>query len=313
MKEKLRKWKRRIKRTKIVQLWLRSKWREDLKAKKLNANPRQFSNELFQRHYHRDINWDNPTIFDEKCMVLKCSEYLDNALVIQCSDKYRVREYVKECGLEHILNDLIDVWEEPSQIDINRLPNQFALKRNNDCGGILVVSDKDSETDLQSKITKLAAGLNRKYGVVTGELHYQKINPCIVCEKYIGEEDGSFPYDYKFYCMNGTVRCVLVCKGRESEKTFDRYMVDHNFQLLDIRPDDPPHTNEDIQPDRPVLFEEMIKIAEKLASPFPFVRVDLYEYQNRVIFGELTFTPRGCIHDNISREGQKLLGDWLEI
>lgn len=313
MVQTLKRIKKTIKQSKVVRLWKRSKLRENMVARKLNKDPRKFSNHMFKLHYHRNIDWENPVLFDEKCMVLKCTKYYKNDQIIQCSDKYRVREYVISCGLEHTLNDLLGVWDDASQINIEELPKQFALKCNNDCGGVLVVSDKDMETNLQARIKKLNSRLTRKYGVNTGEIHYQDIKPCIICEKYIGEKDGSFPNDYKFYCMNGKVRCVLVCKNRDDKDKFDTFMVDEQFKLLDIRKNQFVHTDEELEAEKPALFEEMIKTAEILAKPFPFVRVDLYNFENKVLFGELTFTPHGCIHDHISLEGQRLLGSWMEI
>jgi len=313
MAQKLKRMRQKFRQVKNVRMGKRSKICEKILAWKLNRDPHKFSNRIFKKQYHRDIDWNNPVLFDEKCMVLKCTKYLKNDQIVQCTDKYRVREYVTSCGLERTLNDLLGVWDDASQINIDELPNQFVLKCNHDSGGVLVVPDKEREKNLQARIEKLNARLKRRYGVRTGEIHYQDIKPCIICEKYIGEDDGSFPSDYKFYCMNGKVRCVLVCKNRDDRDKLDTFMVDEQFKLLDIRRNQFVHTDEELEAEKPALFEEMIKTAEILAEPFPFVRVDLYAFDNKVLFGELTFTPHACIHGRISMEGQKLLGSWMEI
>lgn len=319
IKQLIKKVLRSIWNSRLLKLYRRSRLREEIKARQLAADPRKFSNRLFKKHYKRDINWNNPEMLDEKLMILNSTVYYKNQMIIDCADKYRVREYVESCGLKHILNDLYGVWNTPEEINIDELPNSFALKKNNDAGGVLVVRDKKTEENLEEKIAKLGKNQNRKHGICSGESHYQYIKPCIICEKYIGEEDGRFPYDYKFYCMNGEVRCALICVDREKkDEVLGLFVVDRNFQIdseaqIMSKSWEKQYKTEDILKYRPKLWDELMATAEILSKPFPFVRVDLYEFQNRILFGELTFTPRGCIHDYFSMEGEKLLGSWLDI
>ena len=310
---------RSIWNSRIVKLYRRSRLREEIKARQLAANPKRFLNRLFKKHYKRDICWDNPELLDEKLMILNSTVYYKNQTVIDCADKYKVREYVESCGLKHILNTLYGVWDTPDQINIDELPESFVLKKNNDAGGVVVVRDKSEEKELDKKINNLGKNQNRKHGVCNGESHYQYIKPRIICEKYIGEEDGRFPYDYKFFCMNGEVRCALICVDREKkDEVLGLFVVDTNFEIISegnimSKSYGKQYTSDDILKYRPKLWAELIKTAEILSKPFPFVRVDLYEFQGEILFGELTFTPRGCIHDYFSMEGERLLGRWLEI
>lgn len=280
----------------------------------VNMHPEQVSNKKFKACYHRDIDWEQPVMFDEKLMVLKCRQYRKNELVIQCCDKYRVQEYVKACGLGSILNEQYGMWKRAKDIPLEELPDRFVVKRNNDAGGVLVVTDKAKEPRLERKLKELESGLSKKHGILWGELQYQYIKPCLVAEKYIGLEDGSFPYDYKVFCMNGRACCTLVCVGREDHDSLLRFMVDREFQLIDIMCEkEKPQKNEEIQSWKPSGYDKMLAAAEKLAAPFPFVRVDLYEVEGKLLFGEMTFTPMSCINDYFTPEGQQLLGSWLQI
>lgn len=274
-------------------------------------DPKLHTDMYYFRAYKKHINWENPDKLDEKLGILKC-KYGHNELSVQCADKYRVREYIEKRGLGYILNELYGVWDTWEDIDISSLPEKFALKRNNDAGGVLVVDNK-AAADLKERVKKLGEGMNRECGLGAAELQYSRIEPCFIAEKYIGNNDGSFPYDYKFFCMNGKVRYILVCIGREKGKKMLRFIVDRDFILCPIMQGEQIVTNEEIQKYKPSILPEMLKIAETLSEPFPFVRVDLYDYNGKVLFGEMTFTPMGAVNGYINKEGQLLLGKYLDV
>ncbi len=290
-----------------------TKRKKGLKEKEIRTQPEKYGEENYYYIYGKHIDWKNPVLFDEKLTILKTGLYANNALVSQCADKYRVREYVEECGLQHILNELFDVWTDYREIDIAKLPDKFALKRNNDAGGVLIVQDKKQETQLKEKIEKLGKGTVRNYGLIFAEYQYQHIEPCYICEKYIEDETGRYPHDYKFFVMNGKVRYILVCVGREEKSKMLRFLVDRDFRLFPVMPEEKQVTDEEIQQYRPQILNEMISVAERLAEPFPFVRVDLYQYEGKVMFGELTFTPMGALNTYINEIGQWIMGSYLDI
>lgn len=180
-------------------------------------------------------------------------------------------------------------------------------------GGVLIVKDKKQETQLEEKIEKLGKGTVRNYGLIFAEYHYQHIEPCYICEKYIEDESGRYPHDYKFFVMNGKVRYILVCVGRDDKKSMLRFMTDRDFRLFPVMPEERQVTEEEIQQYRPHALNEMISVAERLAEPFPFVRVDLYQYEEKVMFGELTFTPMGALNTYINTIGQWIMGRYLDI
>ncbi len=287
--------------------------KKGLKEKEIKTEPKKFAEENYYYIYGKHIDWKNPVLFDEKLTILKTGLYFNNELVIQCADKYRVRQYVEECGLKNILNELYGVWTDYKEIDISKIPDKFALKRNNDAGGGLILKDKKRETQLKEKIEKLGEGTVRNYGLIFAEYHYQHIEPCYICEKYIEDESGGYPHDYKFFVMNGKVRYILVCVGRDDKNNMLRFMTDRDFRLFPVMPEERQVTDEEIQQYRPQVLNEMISVAERLAEPFPFVRVDLYQYEEKVLFGELTFTPMGALNTYINSIGQWIMGSYLDI
>lgn len=179
--------------------------------------------------------------------------------------------------------------------------------------GGYIVKDKKQEKDLEEKIEKLGKGMVQNYGLIFAEYQYQHIQPCYICEKYIESEEGRYPYDYKFFVMNGKVRYILTCIGREAKDKMLRFMTDREFRLFPVMPEEIQITDEDIQQYRPQILDELISVAERLAQPFPFVRVDLYQYEGKVLFGELTFTPMGGLNTYINSIGQWLMGSYLDI
>lgn len=284
-----------------------------LKEREMRTEPEKYGEEIYYYTYGKHIDRKNPVFLDEKLTILKTGLYANNELVTQCADKYRVRQYVEECGLKNILNELYGVWTDYKEIDVAKLPNQFALKRNNDAGGGVIVKDKKKETQLKEKIEKLGKGMTRDYGLFFAEYQYQHIKPCYICEKYIEDESGGYPNDYKFFVMNGKVRYILVIVGRETKNNMLLFMTDRDFRLFPVMPDEKMVTDEEIQQYRPQVLSEMISVAERLAEPFPFVRVDLYQYEGRVMFGELTFTPRGALNTDKNMIGQWIMGSYLDI
>ncbi len=289
------------------------KRKKGLTEREMRTEPEKYGEEIYYYTYGKHIDRKNPVFLDEKLTILKLGLYANNELIIQCSDKYRVRQYVEECGLKHILNELYGVWTDYKEIDVAKLPNQFVIKRNNDTGGILIVKDKKKETHLAEKIEKLGRGMTRDWGLFFAEYQYQYIEPCYICEKYIEDESGGYPNDYKFFVMNGKVRYILVIVGRETKNNMLLFMTDRDFRLFPVMPDEKMVTDEEIQQYRPQILSEMISVAERLAEPFPFVRVDLYQYEGKVMFGELTFTPRGALNTDKNMIGQWIMGSYLDI
>ena len=259
----------------------------------------------YKRIFGKRINFNSPENFNEKILWLLFN--WRHPLVVKCADKYKVRDYVKECGYDEILNDLIGVYSDANDIDFENLPNKFVLKCNHGCGYNIICEDK-SKFNQQDAIQKLNRWLKEKYGKKHCELHYDKITPMIICEKYIDTLNSPLPVDYKIYCINYEPIFTLVCSDRHTNVKLDYF--DLNWNTLQYT--DESYKSNNIF-EKPSSFNNMIEIAKKLAAPFPFVRVDFYEVNGKAVFGEMTFTPAGgmltCNYDDVIQK----LGEMIKL
>lgn len=253
----------------------------------------------------KKLNLDNPKYFNEKLMWLNL--YDNNILKTKCSDKLLVRDYVTEKGCATILNDLYNVYETVEDIKWDRLPNKFALKSTYMAGSNVLCSNKYNLNIKDAKYI-LKKGLRPKLLNTTTELHYSSDTNKIICEKYIETDDGLLPKDYKIYCFNGEPKAILAMKGRDKD-------ISKIFYDLDWKPlkkySNKETSNADIE--KPNNLKSLIYYARKLSEDFPFVRVDLYDTGEKVIFGELTFTPAGCLSKAHNAEGDKYFGQLLQL
>ena len=272
------------------------------------VSPVWCSKYLYQKAFGRPLDLDNPVTLNEKLMWLKLNVYGDDDLVTRCADKYAVREYVEAAGCGEILNDLYGVWETPEQIDWEQLPEKFILKCNHGCGYNSICTDK-AKMDTADCKKKLKKWLSRDFWRFASELQYRKIPKRIICEKLLCE--GSAPVDYKFYCFHGEPVCVLACCERE--KGWPKfYFFDCDWNFMPITKDGKKEA-EDFTLPKPTQFSRMVEYARKLSRPFPFVRVDLYEAEEEVVFGELTFTPGACLDSARLPETDLMFGKMLRI
>lgn len=206
------------------------------------------------------------------------------------ADKYEVRKYVTEKGLDNILTPLIAVYESADEIDFDVLPDRFALKANFGAGRNIICTDK-TKLNKENCREKVRAWLNpRQYSVA--ERHYNLIPKKFICEEFIDDGTGGFPVDYKFMCIHGKVHCILGVSGREQgHGSYMPYTTDWQPIQEYYRGNS---TATELLP-KPENLEEMIRVAEQLAEGIGLVRVDLYSNGSRIWFGEITLTPGGCI------------------
>lgn len=243
----------------------------------------------------KQLSYKHPQNLSEKLMWL--SRYWQHPLKTECADKYLVRDYVKKCGFDDILIPLYGVWNKAEDIDFDKLPEQFVLKCNHGCGYNIICKDK-RKINKEEIIKKLNGWLNETYGLEYFEFHYSKIKPRIICEKYLSSLEKSV-IDYKFLCLNGKPETILVCHNRDENghPEFISYSLD--WKRVNYLNESSDSKRELPQPSK---LLEMIDIAKRLSRPFPFVRVDLYEIDGHIYFGELTFTPQANILDYYTEE-----------
>ena len=233
------------------------------------------------------MNWKNPRTIQEKIQWLKL--YDSTPLKTLCADKFRSKDYVvRKIGAEYVI-PLLGVWNDPDEINLDTLPNQFVLKCNHGCGMNIIVRDK-SKFDLESAKEKLKAWLAVDYGMFAFEFHYSKIFPKVLAEEFIHELDSDEIPNYKFYCFNGEPQFIQFENESNSRHLT---MLNLDWKLMPFQRSD--HETHSTLPSKPKKFELMKKLALKLSEDFSFVRVDFYELGNQILFGELTFTPTGGI------------------
>jgi hypothetical protein len=249
-------------------------------------------------------NIKNPKDFNEKLHWLNFS--MNDPLMTACGEKFDVRTYATQCGCDELLNDVYGLYRSVDEIDWASLPNQFVLKCTHGCSFNLICLDKDTINQNEVK-KKLNKWLKKDFSKYLNERHYAGMPRRILCEKYLGMGAGKLPWDYKVYCFHGQPKLVLVVKNREVASKYGIY--DAAWQKVPIL------SAEDSCEERmekPHCLAEMLKHASTLSKPFHFVRVDFYEVEGKLILGEMTFTPSGCMED-YTREGLQLMGEMLDL
>ena len=251
------------------------------------------------RHRKKWPNFTHPADLSERLLSARFKPDFDK--FAPYADKILVRDYVKSKGLGHLLLKHYGFWDKPEDIDFESLPDKFILKANNGCGNHYVCTDKNKLEFKEVIATlnhSLASGLNSK------ERHYRAIVPKVLCEELLETPDGSAITDYKLLCINGEPSHFLIITERDVHKRC--CAVDENWVEIPhyIRPDLRPTK----VPAPPHNLQQMVKYARILSADFECVRVDFYEHNNKVYFGELTFSPTGGFMYSYTDEAIKELG-----
>lgn len=262
----------------------------------------------YREVFKKKLNLDNPKTLNEKILWLKHKKYMHDPLVIQCVDKYRVREYIKECGCGEILNELYGVYDDPSSIPWDSLPDKFVLKWNFGAGMNIVCSDKNS-LDYKRVISQLKKWGRVRYWLPHSEMQYKYTPKKIICEKFLQDDQSpDVVPDYKVYCFHGNPETIFVMhdRGHDIKSEF----FDMEWNLLE-------NTNKYSSPDhitqKPKCLKQMIEVSKRLSKPFPFVRCDYYIVNDKLYFGELTFTPAGGFYVSQTNIHGKEMTDYLEV
>lgn len=220
--------------------------------------------------FGKKINLDNPQTLNEKILWLKLYRYMKDPLVIQCADKYRVREYVEKCGCGRILNELIGVWESANQIPWEELPNQFALKWNFGFGMNIICSDKKN-LDPKKAVSQLRAWEKSKPWLPYSEMQYKYTPKKIICEKYLSEIiPNTSITDYKVYCFHGKPLAILVMHNRNHGSSNQSNNMRTEFFDATWRPltNTSKYKNVDVPSEMPVCFDEMMNISMMLSRAY---------------------------------------------
>lgn len=268
---------------------------------------RLYINLMYFHHFHRLPNLKNPQTYNEKLQWLKLFDRRPEYSVMV--DKYLAKEYVaKVIGKEYII-PTIGVWDSIDEINWDRLPNQFVLKWNHDSGSIIICKDK-SQLDKDGAIRILKKNEHSSGYWYGREWPYKNVKPCIIAEQYMEDEDGELK-DFKFFSFDGETKAMFVATDRfnkEEDTKFDFYDMQFNHM-----PFTNGHPNASRQIKKPQNFELMIQLASKLSKGYPHIRVDFYEVNGKVYFGELTlYHWSGFVPFNPPKF-DKLFGDWIKL
>lgn len=252
-------------------------------------------------------NWQNcwpnlkhPKNFNHWLLQTSLENSLDSKmrkLIPLCVDKYTVRQYIEKMGYGDTLNDCYGVYERVDDIDFYALPQQFVMKMTNASGRNYICTDK-SKCDWQVVRSKFSEWLeDTDFGWQTGEWQYRLIRPRIVVEKFLENLGESSLIDYKFNVINSKVYSCFVAYNRDNNDA-------HNCQVCFDDYDREWNRTEAIKPGwhisrkmiaKPVNYDRMIEMAETCSRIFPYCRFDVYEIDGKIMFGEMTFTPQGCV------------------
>ena len=230
------------------------------------------------------MNLDNPQTFNEKLQWLKIHDR--KPIYTTMADKYAVKKYVADkIGGKYIIPTL-GVWESFEDINFDILPNQFVLKCTHDSGGIIIVKDKNN-FDKKSARKLLERNLIRNFYYCGREWPYKNVPPRIIAEKYMEDSQDKELRDYKFDCFDGKVHALLLVTNRHGKGKMYFDYFDSEFSHLNLT--NHWHSNAPVTPRKPYSFDTMIELAKILSTGIPHVRVDFYEMNGRVYFGEMTF------------------------
>lgn len=256
----------------------------------------------------KKLDLKNPKTFNEKMQWLKL--YDRKPEYTQMVDKYEVRKYIGEVIGKEYLIPLLGVYDNFEAIEFDKLPNKFVLKPNHTSGNVFICKDK-SKIDYKKLKKEVNRWLKREYYWLHREWPYKNIKPRIICEKYMVDESGTELKDYKFMCFNGQVKCIFVCTNRTSPTGLNIDIYDVAWNLMPFGRPNQPGTGVKIP--KPKNFDKMIKYAEKLAENIPFIRVDFYETDGQLFFGELTFYPGAGFEEFSPEFYDSILGGWITL
>lgn len=257
--------------------------------------------------FGRKLDLKNPQTFNEKLQWLKLNNRKTEYTTMV--DKYEVKKYIAEkIGEEYVIPTL-GVWDNFDDIDFDLLPNQFVLKCTHDSGGLVICKDK-SKFDIAMAREKINQALTRRFYYFGREWPYKEVKPRIIAEKYMVDKSVSELRDYKFFCFGGVCKCLKVDFDRFVEHRANYY--DPQGNLLDLGEKICP-PNKDKVIVLPDNKEKMLQLAEKLSTNIPFLRVDFYDVNGKIYFGELTFFPASGWGEFTDEKWDYKLGEWVKL
>lgn len=257
--------------------------------------------------FGKKLNLNNPQTFNEKLQWLKL--YDRNPKYIKMVDKYLAKEYVKNIIGEDYIIKTLNIYNNFNDINFDDLPDKFVIKPTHTSGDIYICNDK-SKIDYPSLRKKVNKWLKRDYYKLHREWPYKNINRKIIIEEFMDDTKYHELIDYKVMCFNGKPQIIFTCTERFSGEGLKVTFFDLNWKKLPFKR----HystSNKEIK--KPINYDKMIKFSEKLAKDIPFVRVDWYEINGKLYFGELTFYPGSGYEEFTPDEWDLKIGNKIKL
>lgn len=259
--------------------------------------------------FHKMIDWKNPKTYNEKLQWMKL--YDRNPEYTMLVDKYEVRKFVADTiGDEHLI-PCYGVWDSFDDIDFNQLKYPFVLKCTHDSGSVVICKDKNNLNMVQMRkhFQECLKSDDCYFG--GREWAYKNVKPRIIAEKFMVDDSGVGLKDYKFFCFDGKVKAMFIATDRGVEGQDVKFdFFDENFNHLPFKHG---HENAEHVPKKPERFDEMIKLAEKLSKGLRAVRVDLYNINGKIYFGEMTFYHHCGFVPFTPNDWDYKFGEWIRI
>ena len=272
------------------------------------VNDRSFVKWKYYLTFHKKLNLNNPRSYSEKLQWLKLFDQHDE--YTQMVDKCEAKKFVASIIGEEYIIPTYGVYDKFEEIDFASLPQQFVLKCTHNSGGVFVCKDK-SVFDIEGARKQVNKWLRKNPYWKNREYPYKNVKPRIIVEQYMEDESGYELKDYKFFCFNGEVKCLFVAsdRGKDDEETkFDFYDLEWN-----LLPFTNGHPNSNKMMKKPENYDKMVEISERLSQGIPHVRVDLYNINGHIFFGELTFFHWSGLMPFNPPEWDYNLGSYLQL
>ena len=262
----------------------------------------------FKKIMGKNLDLKHPRTFNQKLQWLKLHDH--NPQYINLVDKYAVKNIVKNIIGEKYIIPTLGIWNAFEDIDFSILPNQFVLKCTHDSGSVVVCTDK-AKFDFESAKAKLKKGLKRNYYYSGREWPYKNIKPRIIAEQYIVDKATGRLDDYKFFCFNGLVDNVMVVRDRDKgEPKFYHFDKQWNLCRFNRLTRSLPQGYKE---EKPIFIDDMIKLAEKLSKNMIHVRIDLYEANGQIYFGEYTLYNQSGWESGFDEYSDGYLGSLIHL
>ena len=262
---------------------------------------------VFRLYTGYELNLKNPITFSEKIQWLKLNDRKPIYTVMV--DKYAAKEYVKSVvGQEHIIPTL-GVWDSFDSIDFTTLPTSFVLKCTHDSGSCIVVKNRN-DIDLKTVRNSLKKSIQSNYYYIGREWPYKNVKPRIIAEPYLDDGTGQIK-DYKLFCFNGNPIYCQVISDRATNEYIDFYDMDWNHQIFVGLNPSVENSKKDIP--KPIFLDKMIEYSKKLSENTYFCRIDFYELESKLYFGEITFYPFAGFGKFRPDEWDKKIGDLISL